>query len=101
MQNMPTQNHLNVQHLSSLDTQTLQAGINQSRGDMIYGEYLRRLLSYDDRWSRGREIATAATLLGLVLVAKFASLAKHHVAVSSIAGPQFELRNFYQIREEL
>lgn len=39
----------------------------------------------------GREIATTATLLGLVSVAKFASLAKHRVTVSSITGLQFEL----------
>ena len=48
MQNMPTQNHLNVQHLTSLDRGILQAGLNQSRGDHISGEYLGRLLSYDD-----------------------------------------------------
>ena len=101
MQNMPTQNHLNVQHLGSLDSLILQASLNQSRNDLIYGEYLGRSLSYYDCWSEGREIATAATLLGLVSVTKFASLAKHHVTVSSIAGLQFELRNFGHIREAL
>ena len=46
-------NHLNVQLLASLDGLILQAGLNQSRNDLIYGEYLRRLLCYDDCWRWG------------------------------------------------